>query len=61
LVMAQTPVDRVNAVDSVRMTVADVDKAIKFYTEVLSFQKISDREVLGTEYDCKDYLACDCG
>ncbi len=49
--MAQAPIAQVTAVDSVGMTVADMDKAIKFYTEVLSFQKVSDVEVLGTEYE----------
>ncbi len=51
LIMAQASVAQVTAVDSVGMTVADMDKAIKFYTEVLSFQKVSDVEVLGTEYE----------
>jgi catechol 2,3-dioxygenase-like lactoylglutathione lyase family enzyme len=51
LVMAQAPIAQVTAVDSVGMTVADMDQAIKFYTEVLSFQKVSDVEVLGTEYE----------
>jgi catechol 2,3-dioxygenase-like lactoylglutathione lyase family enzyme len=39
------------AVDSVGITVSDMDKAIQFYSEVLSFQKISDVEVLGSEYE----------
>jgi catechol 2,3-dioxygenase-like lactoylglutathione lyase family enzyme len=51
LVMAQALIAQVTAVDSVGMTVADMDQAIKFYTEVLSFQKVSDVEVLGTEYE----------
>jgi catechol 2,3-dioxygenase-like lactoylglutathione lyase family enzyme len=41
----------VKAVDSVGMTVADMDRSIAFYSQVLSFQKISDVEVLGTEYE----------
>jgi catechol 2,3-dioxygenase-like lactoylglutathione lyase family enzyme len=53
LVQAQTPipVNSITAVDSVGITVSDIDQAIKFYSEVLSFQKISDIEVLGNEYD----------
>jgi catechol 2,3-dioxygenase-like lactoylglutathione lyase family enzyme len=51
LVMAQAPVSQVIAVDSVGMTVADMDRSIDFYTKVLSFQKVSDVEVLGTEYE----------
>lgn len=41
----------VTAVESVGITVSDMDKALEFYTQVLSFQKISDQEVLGTEYE----------
>ena len=35
----------VTAVDSVGMTVSDMERAIHFYTSVLSFEKISDVEV----------------
>ncbi|CAN1211412.1 VOC family protein [Tumidithrix helvetica PCC 7403] len=41
----------VTTVDSVGITVSDMDKAIEFYSQVLSFQKISDVEVLGSEYE----------
>jgi catechol 2,3-dioxygenase-like lactoylglutathione lyase family enzyme len=41
----------VTAVESVGMTVADMDRAIEFYSQVLSFKKVSDVEVLGTEYE----------
>ncbi len=47
----QTVKDAVVAVDSVGMTVADMDRSIDFYTTVLSFKKVSDVEVLGTEYE----------
>lgn len=51
-VLAQTQTQpAVTAVESVGMTVADMDKAIAFYSQVLSFQKISDVEVLGTKYE----------
>lgn len=49
--IAQAEPLRVSAVDSVGITVSDMDKAIQFYSEVLSFQKISDVEVLGSEYE----------
>jgi catechol 2,3-dioxygenase-like lactoylglutathione lyase family enzyme len=53
LQLAQTqPVQNaVIAVESVGMTVSDMDRAIDFYTNVLSFKKVSDVEVLGTEYE----------
>lgn len=41
----------VTAVDSVGMTVSDMDRAVDFYANVLSFKKISDVEVLGREYE----------
>ncbi|GBO55413.1 hypothetical protein APA_3564 [Pseudanabaena sp. lw0831] len=49
--IAQAQPANVTAVDSVGITVSDMDKAIQFYSEVLSFQKISDVEVLGSEYE----------
>lgn len=33
------------------MTVADMDRSVEFYTTVLSFQKVSDVEVWGSEYE----------
>ena len=41
----------VSAVDSVGMTVADMDRAVEFYSKVLTFEKVSDVEVAGTEYE----------
>ena len=41
----------VKSVDSVGMTVADMDRSIDFFTEVLRFEKISDVEVHGAEYE----------
>jgi catechol 2,3-dioxygenase-like lactoylglutathione lyase family enzyme len=52
LVLAQAQVQpAVTAVESVGMTVADMDRAIAFYSQILTFKKISDVEVLGTEYE----------
>jgi catechol 2,3-dioxygenase-like lactoylglutathione lyase family enzyme len=41
----------VTAVDSVGMTVADMDRAVAFYTSVLAFERVSDVEVAGREYE----------
>ena len=41
----------VKAVDAIGMTVADLDRSIEFFTKVLSFEKISDVEVHGAEYE----------
>ena len=39
------------AVDSVGTTVSDMDRAVEFYTSVLTFEKVSDVEVAGREYE----------
>ncbi|HEV2717821.1 MAG TPA: VOC family protein, partial [Terriglobales bacterium] len=41
----------VSAVDAVNMTVYDMDRAVNFYSGVLSFQKVSDTEVAGENYE----------
>jgi catechol 2,3-dioxygenase-like lactoylglutathione lyase family enzyme len=41
----------VTAVDSIGMTVSDMDRAVAFYTGVLAFTKTSDEEVDGREYE----------
>jgi catechol 2,3-dioxygenase-like lactoylglutathione lyase family enzyme len=39
------------AVESIGMTVSDMDRSIAFYSDVLAFKPISDVEVDGPEYD----------
>jgi catechol 2,3-dioxygenase-like lactoylglutathione lyase family enzyme len=41
----------VSAVDSVGITVNDMDRAVDFYTHVLTFEKVSEREVSGDDYE----------
>jgi len=50
-ILAQNQKHSVTAVESVGMTVSDMDRAVNFYSKVLSFQKKSDVEVLGKEYE----------
>lgn len=38
---------QVNAVESVGITVKDMDRSLRFYTELLGFKKISDQEYRG--------------
>ena len=38
-------------IDSIGMTVSDIDRSVDFYTHVLEFQPESDREVLGDSYE----------
>jgi catechol 2,3-dioxygenase-like lactoylglutathione lyase family enzyme len=41
----------VTGVDAVGMTVADMDRALEFFSRVLSFEEISDVEVAGEAYE----------
>src|SRR4051812_21280628 len=41
----------VTAVESVGITVSDLDRSVAFYTDVLSFEKVSEFEVDGPEYE----------
>jgi len=38
-------------VGAVGMTVSDMDRAVDFYAKVLTFEKVSDAEVWGSEYE----------
>jgi catechol 2,3-dioxygenase-like lactoylglutathione lyase family enzyme len=40
----------IKSVDAVGMTVADMDRSVEFFSKVLSLEKVSDIEVVGTEY-----------
>ena len=46
---SQAPV--VEAVAAVGMTVADMERSVRFYSGVLSFEKVSDVEVTGSTYE----------
>ena len=41
----------VRAVDAIGMTVADMDRSLAFYTQVLAFTPVSDVEVTGSAYE----------
>jgi catechol 2,3-dioxygenase-like lactoylglutathione lyase family enzyme len=41
----------VAAVEAVGMTVSNMDRSVAFFADVLTFRKVSDVEVSGTEYD----------
>src|SRR5215468_8101850 len=42
---------QVTAVDSIGVTVADMDRSLAFYRDVLGFQPVSDLEVSGDEWE----------
>jgi catechol 2,3-dioxygenase-like lactoylglutathione lyase family enzyme len=41
----------VTGVDSISIPVSDVDRAVDFYTRVLTFRKVADREISGDGYE----------
>ncbi len=41
----------VKSVDAVGITVSDMDRSVEFFSKVLSFEKLSDIEVAGSEYE----------
>jgi catechol 2,3-dioxygenase-like lactoylglutathione lyase family enzyme len=41
----------VRAVESVGITVGDMERSLRFFTEVLGFEKVSDAEVAGADYE----------
>ena len=48
---AQQPSPLVDGVDAIGMTVSDMDRAVDFYSNVLTFEKVSDNEVAGDNYE----------
>lgn len=40
-----------NEVDSIGITVSDMQRAVRFYSDVLGFEQVSDTEVDGEEYE----------
>lgn len=45
------------SLDSIGITVAEMEQSVEFFTQVLSFEKISDVEVSGIDYDRLQGLA----
>ncbi len=53
LVLAVSPASAqlVESADAIGITVSDMDRAVDFYSKVLTFDKISDTEVTGDNYE----------
>src|SRR5437899_9463018 len=49
--MAQQGPALVEGVDAIGITVSDMDRAVDFYSKVLTFEKVSDTEVAGESYE----------
>ena len=41
----------VQAINAIGMTVSDLDRSVDFFSEILAFEKVSEVEVFGTEYE----------
>ena len=41
----------VSAIDSIGLTVSDLDRSVEFYSQVLKFEKVSETEVDGDSYE----------
>jgi catechol 2,3-dioxygenase-like lactoylglutathione lyase family enzyme len=48
--LAQRPAV-VDGVDAIAITVSDIDRAVDFYSKILAFEKVSDAEVAGENYE----------
>ena len=49
--LAQQNPALVEGVDAIGITVSDMDRAVDFYSRVLTFEKVSDTEVAGEDYE----------
>jgi catechol 2,3-dioxygenase-like lactoylglutathione lyase family enzyme len=49
--VAQQSPALVDGVDAIGVTVSDMDRAVDFYSKVLTFEKVSDAEVSGEDYE----------
>src|ERR1700675_4197812 len=49
--LAQQNPALVDGVDAIGMTVSDMDRVVDFYSKVLTFEKVSDTEVAGENYE----------
>src|SRR5205807_432297 len=49
--LAAGPPPAVTQVESIAMTVSDMERAVDFYMRALTFEKVTDREVSGASYE----------
>ena len=48
---ARASAQLVKSIDAVGITVSDIDRSLEFFSRVLSFEKVSEIEVMGSEYE----------
>jgi catechol 2,3-dioxygenase-like lactoylglutathione lyase family enzyme len=49
--VARADAEPVRAVDSIGITVSDMERSLRFYQDVLQFERVSSREVAGDDYE----------
>ena len=49
--LAPASAQLVKSVDAAGINVSDIDRSVEFFSKVLSFEKVSDIEVMGSEYE----------
>src|SRR5216117_2638592 len=49
--LAQQGPTLVDGVDTIGITVSDLDRAVDFYSKVLTFERVSDTEIAGESYE----------
>ena len=54
--LAATAPTAVTTLDSIGMTVSDLDRSVDFYTRILNFTKVSESEVDGPDYEAAQAL-----
>src|SRR5216117_2898263 len=50
-IAANTEAPAVAALDSIGLTVSDIDRSVDFFSKVLSFEKVSERELYSADYE----------
>jgi catechol 2,3-dioxygenase-like lactoylglutathione lyase family enzyme len=51
LLLTASPAQLVESTDAIGITVSDMDRAVDFYSRVLTFERVSDTEVAGDNYE----------
>ena len=51
ILVSTLALSQVTRVDAIGITVKEMDRSLKFYTEVLGFTKVSDKEYKGDAYE----------
>ena len=59
--LARDPMSIAQTVEAVGFTVSDMDRAVAFYSSVLTFEKLSDVEITGDAFERLEAPLVECG